>query len=274
MKRDLLGWAALGAAIVVTASAEYQLARACGFGTYVAAGVPAALDIYAVRALRAHRDVLAVVVAMIGVNAAAHLVEAGLLAVSWPLVVAVSAIAPLVLWRVHALRERPAEAAPEPAAEPAEPRAEPVSVPVVPAGARLLPLTARPAPPAVTLERERVPVLGDFAPLPELPPGFGTDTGTGRHLAFARLRQATGTRPEPPVVPAEPAAGTGGTGRSSGAADITSEPSENTRFRAHTDQVRNWLTADPELTGTEIGRRLGASDSYGRRVKRAALAGR
>lgn len=271
MKRDLLGWAALGAAIVVTASAEYQLARACGFGTWVAAGVPAALDIYAIRALRAHRDVLAVVVAMIAVNAAAHLVEAELLAVSWPLVVAVSAIAPLVLWRVHALRERPAEAAPEPVAEPAELRPEPSSVPVVPARVRLLPVVARPAPPAVTLERERVPVLGDFAPLPELPPGFGTDTGTGRHLAFARLRQATGTGPEPAEVPA---GGTSGTAGGSGAADIESEPSENTRFRAHVERARDWLTTDPELTGTAIGNRLGASDSYGRRVKRAALAGR
>ncbi|MFE6287698.1 hypothetical protein [Streptomyces sp. NPDC057877] len=105
MKRDILAWAALGAALAVTASAEYTLARACGFGPVVAAGVPAALDIYAVRALRVHRDVLAVVVTMIAVNAASHLVTAGLLPVSVPLVVAVSAIAPLVLWRVHALRD-------------------------------------------------------------------------------------------------------------------------------------------------------------------------
>jgi hypothetical protein len=281
-QRDLLGWAALGAAIVVTASAEYALARACGFGTYVAAGVPAALDIYAIRALRAHKDVLAVVVAMIAVNAGAHLVEAGLLAVSWPLVVAVSAIAPLVLWRVHALRERPAEAAPESQAEPVAPRPELTEVPpvpVVPAGVRLLPLAARPAPPTVTLERERVPVLGDFAPLPELPPGFaGTGTGTGRHLAFARLREAAGTAggtgAEPQAELPEPAAGTSGTASGSGAADIESEPSENTRFRAHIERARNWLESAPELTGTEIGRRLGASDSYGRRVRRAVQAGR
>jgi hypothetical protein len=59
--------------------------------------VPAALDIYAVRALRAHRDVVAVVGSMIVVQALAHLVQAHLLAVSVPLVVVVSAIAPLVL---------------------------------------------------------------------------------------------------------------------------------------------------------------------------------
>lgn len=105
MKRDPLLWAALAAALVVTASAEYALARSAGFGTYVAGGVPAALDVYVVRALRARRDVAAVVAAMVAVNAASHLVAAGLLPVSWPLVVAVSAIAPLVLWRVHRLAE-------------------------------------------------------------------------------------------------------------------------------------------------------------------------
>jgi hypothetical protein len=110
--RDPLAWAALAAALTVTASAEYALARVCGFGPWVAAGVPAALDIYAVRALRVHRDVLAVVVAMIAVNAASHLVSAQLLPVSVPLVVAVSAIAPLVLWRVHALRDTPHAVAP------------------------------------------------------------------------------------------------------------------------------------------------------------------
>lgn len=109
--RDFLGWAALVAALAVTMSAEYALARACGFGEFVAAGVPAALDIYAVRALRAHRDVPVVVAAMIAVNALSHLVAAGILDVSWPLVVAVSSIAPLVLWRVHRLADAPAEQA-------------------------------------------------------------------------------------------------------------------------------------------------------------------
>ncbi|GAB2870512.1 hypothetical protein GCM10027074_42650 [Streptomyces deserti] len=46
MKRDPLLWGAPLAVLVVLASAEYQLTRACGFGPWVAAGVPAALDIY------------------------------------------------------------------------------------------------------------------------------------------------------------------------------------------------------------------------------------
>lgn len=116
MKKDVLLWAALLAALAVTASAEYELARSAGFGVYVAGGVPAALDVYAVRALRARRDVAAVVVAMVAVQAAAHLVAAGLLAVSVPLVVAVSSIAPLVLWRVHTLAED-AHTAPAPVVE-------------------------------------------------------------------------------------------------------------------------------------------------------------
>ncbi len=119
--RDVLAWAALLAALGVTASAEWQLAVAVGFGPYVAAGVPAALDIYAVRALRARRDVAAVVGAMIAVQALAHLVAARLLTVSVPLVVAVSTIAPLVLWRVHRIGHgEPDPTTPAPAAEPQE----------------------------------------------------------------------------------------------------------------------------------------------------------
>ncbi|MFH8799677.1 hypothetical protein ACH4F6_08795 [Streptomyces sp. NPDC017936] len=109
MKHDYLKWGALAAALVATASAEYELARAVGFNQWVAAAVPAALDLYTVRALRAHREVLAAVAAMIGVNAASHLVTTGLLPVNVWLVVAVAAIAPLVLWRVHSLGDDQAE---------------------------------------------------------------------------------------------------------------------------------------------------------------------
>lgn len=101
--RDLLKWTAAGFALVATATAEYEIARAIGMNEWIAAAVPGALDAYVVRALRTHREVLTSVVAMVGVNAASHLVTAGILPVEWPLITAVSAIAPLVLWRVHAL---------------------------------------------------------------------------------------------------------------------------------------------------------------------------
>lgn len=108
MKHDVLKWAALGFALVATASAEYELARAVGYNQWVAAAVPGALDVWTVRAMRQHRDVLLAVAAMVAVNALSHLVTAGLMPVNVPLVVGVSAIAPLVLYRVHHISRVPA----------------------------------------------------------------------------------------------------------------------------------------------------------------------
>jgi len=116
--RDLLGSAALLAALIATASAEYELARAVGYGEWVAACIPAALDVWCIRAFKVRRDVAAAVVALVLVNAAAHLVSSGLVPVSVPLVVAVSAIAPLVLYRVHALHEPPSAPESVPQAPP------------------------------------------------------------------------------------------------------------------------------------------------------------
>lgn len=101
--KDWLKWVAAGFALVATASAEYDLARAIGMNEWIAMAVPGALDAYVVRALRAHREVLTAVLTMVGVNAASHLVTAGIMPVDWRLITAVSAIPPLVLWRVHAL---------------------------------------------------------------------------------------------------------------------------------------------------------------------------
>ncbi|MFC8433708.1 hypothetical protein [Streptomyces sp. NPDC057253] len=161
MKRDPLLWAALAAVLVVLASAEYHLAVACGFGTYVAAGVPAALDVYALAALRARRDVLAVVLTLIGVNAASHLVEVGLLPVSVPLVVSVSAVAPLVLWRVHRLSEAAVSSATAPAPAPGV-SAVPEAYPPVEVH------RDTPAPEPIE-EPSALPTLGPFVPLAELP---------------------------------------------------------------------------------------------------------
>jgi hypothetical protein len=60
--------------------------------------------------------------------------------------------------------------------------------------------------------------------------------------------------PEPPVEP-EPKA-----------------PRESSRFREHVEATREWLREEPRLTGAAIGERLDTSGSYGRRVRRAALA--
>ena len=45
------------------------------------------------------------------------------------------------------------------------------------------------------------------------------------------------------------------------------------RFTAQQiNQARRWLAEDPDLSGTAIGQRLGTKDSYGRKLRRAALA--
>ncbi|MEU3094885.1 hypothetical protein ABZ690_08700 [Streptomyces sp. NPDC006967] len=262
-KRDPLLWAATAAVLVVLASAEYELARACGFGPYVAAGVPAALDVYALAALRARRDVFAVVLSLIAVNAASHLVEVGLLPVSVPLVVAVSAVAPLVLWRVHRLSERHPEPAAEPSTAPAEPAelpAEPVTVERVPEPADTVPVA---------------PVLGPWQPLAELAGGTsGTSSGTAPDVPlsewFATLptgfEAAAEPAAEPSTAPVPPSVPPGGTG----AADIVSEDTANTTFDRRVTTVRGWLETEPELTGTVIGERLEVSASYGRRLLRTA----
>lgn len=148
--RNVLGWAALLAALVGTASAEYHLAIACGFGAALAGCVPAALDIYALAAFKAHRDVPAVVTTLIAVNAASHLVSSGLLAVSVPLVVAVSAIAPLVLWRVHALQADADEMQPD--ADAAECSPEPEVRPIAPDAAYALMDAVQPTPSAPEMQ--------------------------------------------------------------------------------------------------------------------------
>ncbi|WP_327169223.1 hypothetical protein [Streptomyces subrutilus] len=263
MKRDPLLWGALTAVLVVLASAEYDLARACGFGQYVAAGVPAALDIYAVRALKARRDVLVVVAALIAVNSASHLVTAGVLPVQWPLIVAVSAIAPLVLWRVHRLGEAlPTRAAvlPEPPAEPiyvAPEPAEPAQTPAVPQPVREELATV-----------PSLPALGAWMSVAQL---IGTRPGTSPEQPFHAPPEAPAGVPEPQPEPAEPAEPAG---ESCGSAlppeERTGGP--GTAFGEHVVTVRTWLAVEPQLTGTDIGERLGKSDGYGRRLRRAALA--
>lgn len=255
MKRDPLLWAALLAVLVVLASAEYQLAVACGFGTYVAAGVPAALDVYALAALRARRDVLMVVAVLIAVNAASHLVEVGLLPVNVTLVVSVSAIAPLVLWRVHRL----SEAAPEPPAAGTELPPEPSSVPAEPAE----PITVERAPEPVDARPAPV-ILSPWKPAAELTGGTAFDLRLPPGYRAAEPLQEPVPEPAPePVPPVVPPTGTG-------AEDIVSEDTANTTLAKRVTLVRTWLETEPELTGTEIGTKLGVSDGYGRRLLRTA----
>ncbi|KWT62860.1 hypothetical protein ADL21_06345 [Streptomyces albus subsp. albus] len=176
---DVLGWAAMLACIAVTAHGEWSLAVDCGYDAVVGGGLPVAIDAYAIRAMRSGREIFPPVVLMVATNAAAHLLKGGMLDVSPWLVVAVSAIAPVVLWRVHALRRTPAAGYAEERPEwegvrteyvpPAEPEAYPQlprPVPeVVPDGVRTLPIVARPEPRPTEVPRaEPVPALAAEAP--------------------------------------------------------------------------------------------------------------
>lgn len=110
-RSDGILWAQLGCALVITAHAEYTLAVATSVNEYVALALPGALDLYVIRALQKHRDVFPAVLVMVGAVISSHLVAAGMLQVSWVLVSAVGALAPLLVWRGHKLRVQ-ASAAP------------------------------------------------------------------------------------------------------------------------------------------------------------------
>ena len=120
-RTDWILWAQLGCALVATAHAEYTLASATGLHWVVAGAVPGALDLYVIRALQKHKDVLPAVLVMVAANVASILVSAGVLPLHWALYSAVGALVPLLVWRGHVLRVHPgtdagAVSAPVPAA--------------------------------------------------------------------------------------------------------------------------------------------------------------
>ena len=102
--QDWILWAQLGCALVATAHAEYSLAAATGLHWSVACSVPGALDLYVIRALQKHKDVLPAVLVMVAANVASILVAQGVLPVNWAVLAAVGALAPLLVWRGHVLR--------------------------------------------------------------------------------------------------------------------------------------------------------------------------
>lgn len=103
-RKDWILWGALGCALVSIAHAEYTLATAAHFNEYVALAVPGALDLYVIRALQQRRDVFVAVLAMVAANVASHLIAGGVLQVRWPVIAAVGAVAPLIVWRVYSLK--------------------------------------------------------------------------------------------------------------------------------------------------------------------------
>lgn len=137
-------WAALVAAIGLTASGEYELARLAGFGM-VSWLLPVCIDIWAATAFHRKKDVKAALAMMIGTNVLFHMAERGIVgirtvdgrpliidghpAAEWWLIGLVACIAPVVLWRVHQLIGHPTDAPDAPA-----PDAHPAPAPPAPAG--------------------------------------------------------------------------------------------------------------------------------------------
>jgi hypothetical protein len=170
----------LAAGIAFTAHAEYDLARSLGADPAIAAMLPVAIDAYVMAALRWFRafDIALSLSLMGAAQVAAHLLDAKVMTVNIPMVIVVSLLVPVSIWRTHALARIehavPAEAAqtvtavtverPSTMVEtPPVPEVYPVlgvhvpAVPeAVPAGGRLLPLVARPEPSVA--RREPAPV--------------------------------------------------------------------------------------------------------------------
>lgn len=104
----------IGAAVGLTASGEYELARKVGFVKEVAWLLPVVIDVYVIQAFRRHRDIAPAIGLTIAANVIYHLAEAGLFGVKtggapkWWLIAIVASIASLILWRMH-LMMAPAE---------------------------------------------------------------------------------------------------------------------------------------------------------------------
>jgi hypothetical protein len=111
-------WVAGIAAAVASWSALYGLALRCGWSHLTAPLFPLTVDAYAVAALRiwlggrtadmaarkrARRSAVLAIVASMGGNAALHATTAGVFSITWPVVVAVSAIPPVTLGLVSHL---------------------------------------------------------------------------------------------------------------------------------------------------------------------------
>ncbi|MEV6080990.1 hypothetical protein AB0L80_38715 [Streptomyces sp. NPDC052069] len=116
-------WAALVAAIGLTASGEYKLAALAGFGV-VSWLLPVCIDIWAATAFHRKKDVKAALAMMIATNVVYHMAERGIVGIrtvggravldasghpvaEWWLIGLVACIAPVVLWRVHQLIGHP-----------------------------------------------------------------------------------------------------------------------------------------------------------------------
>jgi len=100
-----LAHVSLAAGVVFTATAEYSLARRLGAQEAVAVMLPVAIDAYAIAALKRFRafDIALSLLLMCAAQVSAHLLDSHVMPVNGWLVVVVSLLVPVAIWRTHAL---------------------------------------------------------------------------------------------------------------------------------------------------------------------------
>jgi hypothetical protein len=190
----------LGVALLMCAPGEYHLAENAGWNDPFTYGMPVVLSAYAgiaaaVASTRRPGDrgrwsaiigaCLALGLAM-AAQVVSHLITTGHVVADQPVLIAVtSLVPPAVVGHLLHLAASPPETHQDAQDAPASPavRSVPAAADVVPAGARLLPLVARPGV-TVTLERQDAQ---DAARTPELEAGTGEDADDEE-------------RPEPPLM--------------------------------------------------------------------------
>ncbi|MCT2594263.1 hypothetical protein LHJ74_30885 [Streptomyces sp. N2-109] len=100
-------------ALASTGYAEYTLAAHLGWHWAVAATLPVVLDLYLVHAVRQGQDVAPAVLAVVAASATSYTI-AHPIDQDTPVRIAVSCIAPVILWRMEATARRSRETEPTP----------------------------------------------------------------------------------------------------------------------------------------------------------------
>lgn len=267
------GRAVIAGAVGLTAFGEYSLARLAHFPAGVAWLLPFVIDVYVIQAFRRHRDIAQAITLTIAANVVYHLAAAGMFGVTtdadngrhatWWLIALVSSIASVILWRMHVMTAPPKAkkrdrggryqddaSAPVPAAStgPAE-ALEPV-------------LKTSPQPATEAVPEAHPKAVPDPESVPPQNPVLKAVPAAPNHPVPARRK--TGTKARKRQVKSSTAPGTGTARTKAGTAASTAS------FEEHVTLAQQWLEDDPNLSGNDIGKRLGTGDSYGRRVKRAA----
>ncbi|MER5887271.1 hypothetical protein ABT160_25905 [Streptomyces sp. NPDC001941] len=190
-------WAALCAAVGLTASGEFELARLVGWPNLVAPLLPVTIDVWAVTAFHRGRDVKAALAVMIGTNTVYHLAERGMFGVdgagrpAWWLIILTASIAPIVVWRVHQLIGAGRERTPSAPDADRTPSAAVAEAPTAPAP--VAPAHRKASSPTAT--RRRTPAQKPSGTHPQKPSASQTTASDADLIAVARARLAEGHEP-------------------------------------------------------------------------------